>query len=252
MEKEYLTIANSSTVWMLCSVTVAIAFLQAILYMAMARRTAVKAQIPSEVVNTSFRIGLITAIGPALGVFIVMVGLMASIGGPMAWTRLSIIGAAPTELTAATYGATAAGVKLGGEGYTMTVMAVSWFAMALNGAGWLILTGLFTPMLESLRDKMSGGDSRWLAVLSAACSLGIFGNLIQGQILVTRVAEGVATLVTQYGHATAAISGMLCMAFMVKVVVPKYPKLMEYSLGIAMLFGMFCAVIYETLTAVPQ
>ena len=123
--------------------------------------------------KTAFRVGLISAIGPALGVFIVMVGLMTSIGGPMAWQRLSIIGAAPTELTAATLGAEAAGAELGGAGFTLKVMAVSWFVMALNGAGWLVVTGLFTPALENLRTKMSGGDSKWLVVMSGACSLGI-------------------------------------------------------------------------------
>ena len=49
--------------------------------------------------------------------------------------------------------------------------------MALNGAGWLVITGLFTPSLEKLREKMSGGDTKWLIVLSGACSLGIFGYL---------------------------------------------------------------------------
>ena len=231
--QDYLSVANSSTVWYLCAITVGIAFFQALAYMYMAKKTAIKAQIPDEVVKKSFRIGLITAIGPALGVFIVMVGLMTAIGGPMAWTRLSIIGAAPTELTAATYGARAAGVELGGEGYTITIMAVSWFAMALNGAGWLVLTGLFTPMLETLREKMSGGDSKWLIALSGACSLGIFGYLNHGNIM------------AGHGHAVAAISGALSMMFLVKVIVPKFPKLMEYSLGLAMLFGMFCAVVLE-------
>ena len=81
-------------------------------------------------------------IGPALGVFIVMVGLMASIGGPMAWLRLSIIGAAATELSAANIGAEACGVTLGTEQYTLICLAVSWFTMALNGAGWLLFTGV--------------------------------------------------------------------------------------------------------------
>ena len=35
------------------------------------------------------------------------------------------------------------------------------------------------------------------------------------------------------------------MVFLIKFVTPKYPKLVEYSLGIAMLFGMVCAVIYD-------
>lgn len=231
--EDYLKIANSGIVWGLCAFTVVIALIQAVLYMRMAKKTAIEAQLPKEIPNKAFRIGLISAIGPAMGVFIVMVGLMASIGGPMAWLRLSIIGAAATELTAASFGAQAAGVELGGAGYTLTVMAVSWFAMALNGAGWLVVTGIFTPSLEKLRDKMSGGDSLWLAVLSGACSLGIFGYL------------NVNEIVKGWGNGLASVAGALCMVLLVKVIVPKFPKLLEYSLGIAMLFGMFCAVMYD-------
>lgn len=231
--KDYLVIANSGIVWALCSVTVFIAALQALLYMRMANKAAAEANVPAEVGKKSFRIGLISAIGPAMGVFIVMVGLMASIGGPMAWTRLSIIGAAATELTAASFGAQASGVELGGKGYTLTVMAVSWFAMALNGAGWLVFTGLFTPSLEKLRDKLSGGDTKWLGVLSAACSLGIFGYL------------DVNEMIKGTGHILAVVAGALSMVFIIKVIVPKIPKLMEYSLGISMIIGMFCAIMYD-------
>ncbi|WP_302805307.1 DUF5058 family protein [Cloacibacillus porcorum] len=232
---DYLKIANSGMIWLLCSVTVVIALLQAVLYMRMARKTALEANIPQEVVNTSFRIGLISAIGPAMGVFIVMVGLMAAIGGPMAWTRLSIIGAAPTELTVATFGAEASGVELGGAGYGLTAMAVSWFTMALNGAGWLVVTGLFTPSLEKLREKMSGGDTKWLIVLSGACSLGIFGYLNNNEII-----KG-------GGNAFASVFGALSMVFLVKCIVPKCPKLMEYALGIAMIVGMACAVVFDVM-----
>ena len=140
---DYVEISNSMIVYLLCGITVAIAFVQAVLYIRMAKKMTVKANIPATVPKTAFRVGLISAIGPALGVFIVMVGLMTSIGGPMAWQRLSIIGAAPTELTAATLGAEAAGAELGGAGFTLKVMAVSWFVMALGyldvneiGKGW--------------------------------------------------------------------------------------------------------------------
>lgn len=227
------TVANSAMIWALCSITVLIAFGQAILYIRMAKKTTITANLDPEVPRKAFRIGLISAIGPAMGVFIVMVGLMTSIGGPMAWMRLSIIGSAGTELTAATLGATASGVELGGSGYTLTVMAVSWFTMALNGCGWLVVTGLFTPGLEKLRDKISGGDTRWLGVLSAACSLGIFGYLNSGEIL-----KGVGT-------AIASLTGAISMVLVVKYIVPKCPKLMEYSLGISMIVGMTCAILFD-------
>ena len=73
---DYLKIANSGIAWLLCAATVVITVLQAVLYVRMARKTAREAKIDPTVVKTSFRIGLISAIGPAMGVFIVMVGLM--------------------------------------------------------------------------------------------------------------------------------------------------------------------------------
>ena len=235
---DYVKISNSFTVYLLCGITVVIALLQAVLYIRMAKKMTVKANVPAAVPKQAFRIGLISAIGPALGVFIVMVGLMSSIGGPMAWMRLSIIGAAPTELTAATLGAEAAGAELGGAGFTLNVMAITWFVMALNGAGWLIVTGCFTPALEKVRDKMSGGDSKWLVVLSGACSIGIFGYLNANDI-----AKGI-------GNAAAVIGGIISMALLQKFLVPKFPKVKEYTLGIAMIIGMACGIIYDMMAVV--
>lgn len=230
---DYLTIANSPVFWGLCGITVLISLAQALLFMRQAKKAAVEVNLEKGLANKAFKIGLISAIGPACGVFIVMVGLMASIGGPMAWLRLSIIGAAATELSAASMGAQAAGVEFGGQGYTLTVMAVSWFAMALNGAGWLLVSGTVTPALEKLRGKLSGGDTKWLAVLSGACSLGIFGYLNANEIK-----KG-------WGNTIACLAGALGMVALMKFVVPKYPKLAEYSLGIAMIIGMVFAVIYN-------
>ncbi len=233
----YLSIANSPVFWVLCGITVLISFVQALLFIRQARKTSAEINLPAELPKKAFRIGLISAIGPACGVFIVMVGLMASIGGPMAWLRLSIIGAAATELSAASMGAQAAGVEFGGEGYTLTIMAVSWFAMALNGAGWLLVSGTCTPMLEKIRSKVSGGDAKWLAVLSGACSIGIFGYLCSNEI------------VKGWGNAVATLAGALSMMAIVKFIVPKHPKIAEYSLGIAMIVGMACAVIYDLIAA---
>ena len=238
---DYLQISNLPIMWFLCSFTVIIAAVQAVLFIRAANKATKECRIDPEIPKKAFRIGLVTAIGPALGVFIVMVGLMSAIGGPMSWLRLSIIGAAPTELAAATNGATAAGVTLGGEGYTLEILAVSWFAMALNGAGWLLVTGVATPSLEVLRDKLSGDDTHWLGYMSAACSIGIFGYLNINSIVSKGFLNGGPVI--SMGNLVAVVSGALCMMALGKWVVPKHPKLAEYSLGIAMLFGIACALI---------
>lgn len=239
---DYLQISNLPIMWLLCGVTVFIAALQAILFICSANKATKACSIDPAIPKKAFRVGLISAIGPALGVFIVMVGLMSAIGGPMSWLRLSIIGAAATELAAATNGATAAGVTLGGDGYTLEVLAVSWFAMALNGAGWLIFTGVATPGLEKLRDKLSGGDTKWLGAMSAACSIGIFGYLNANSIVTKGLnAEGGVAIST--GNLTAVLAGALSMVLIDKLIVPKVPKIAEYSLGIAMIIGIAAAIL---------
>ena len=236
---DYLAISNLPIFWILASITVVVSAVQTILYVRQANKATRECNLDPQLPKQAFKIGLISAIGPACGVFIVMVGLMSAIGGPIAWLRLSIIGAAATELSAATMGATAAGVELGGEGYTLTVLAVSWFAMALNGAGWLVFTGIATPGLEKLRDKMSGGDMGWLAAMSAACSIGIFGYLNANSMV-----KGKSLAV---GPTIAILTGALSMMAIGRFIVPKHPKLAEYSLGIAMIVGIACAIIYETI-----
>ncbi len=239
---DYLQISNLPIFWVLASVTVLISAAQALLYIRQANKATKECNLDPQLPKKAFKIGLVSAIGPACGVFIVMVGLMAAIGGPMAWMRLSIIGAAATELTAATLGAQACGTTLGGEGYDMFVLAVSWFGMALNGAGWLVFTGVATPGLEKLRDKMSGGDMGWLGAMSAACSIGIFGYLNANQM----VAAGPSI---NAGPTVAVLAGALSMMGLNKFITPKHPKLAEYSLGIAMIIGIAAAIIFDAVAA---
>ncbi len=77
----YLQISNLPIMWVLCSFTVIIAALQALLFIRTANKATKECNINPEIPKQAFRIGLVSAIGPALGVFIVMVGLMSAIGG---------------------------------------------------------------------------------------------------------------------------------------------------------------------------
>lgn len=231
MDEQILRIANEVGVWLAAAPVVIVTAVQAIMYTRLARSTAKKMGIPEETCNTAFKTGLITAIGPVFAIFIVMVGMMSVIGGPISWLRLSIIGAAPTELTAAKTGADAIGVEFGGADYDLNALATSWWTMAINGTGWLVLVGLFSHKLETLRTKIGGGDVHWLAVLSGAAMLGVFGYLNSGDV------------VKGGGNLIAVLTGGISMVILIKIT-EKAPKFKEYSLGIAMLLGMAGAVLF--------
>ena len=177
-----------------------------------------------------------------MGVFIVMVGLMTSIGAPMSWMRLSVIGAAPTELAAATNGAIAAGTTLGGEGFTLEVLIICWAVMALNGAGWLIVSALITPSLEKVRDKIAGGDSKWLGILSLACGMGVFSYLCANSTLGTVGKVNTSQI-------CACLAAAISMVLMGKFIVPKYSKFGQYTLGIAMIIGIVAGVLCDAFIA---
>ncbi|BCV24068.1 hypothetical protein kuro4_08410 [Gelria sp. Kuro-4] len=101
--------------------------------------------------------------------------------------------------------------------------------MAINGFGWLLFVSLFTHKLEDFREKIGGGDPKWLAALSGAAMLGVFGYLNTSHVL----AGG--------GRLIAVVTGAIAMVILLKLA-ERAKWLREYTLGIAMLIGMALAV----------
>lgn len=113
---DYLQIANSWPVWLCAGACVAIIVVQAVAFAKLCYKNAPLVGLSKADCSKSFKCGMVTAIGPSLSCFIGAISMITVVGGPLAWMRLSMIGAAPTELTAATTGAAAYGVELGGGG----------------------------------------------------------------------------------------------------------------------------------------
>ena len=231
MNPEILQISNQSIYWLLCAIPVVIAVVQSILYSKLSLKNAPNVGLDKATCKKAFKSGLITSIGPSIGVFIVFVGLMSVIGGPMTWLRLSIIGSAPLELMHAEIGAEVMGVGFGGPDYGIDAMVLSWTTLALGTQGWIWFVLLFAPKLEKLREKIGNSDPKWLGVLSSAAMVAVFGNLSAGRML-----QGTDVMIS-------VIAGALIMVFLGKVINVKFPKLAEYSVGIAMLSAMTIASV---------
>ena len=231
MNPEILKIANDPFLWVLCSIVVIVAVIQSLLFKRIAERAAKIIDLDEKTCKKAFRVGLITAIGPSIGVFIVMVGMMSVIGGPISWQRLSVIGSAPLELSNAQIGAEMVGVTFGGPDYNIKALVLSWLTLALGTQGWLWFVILFGNKLEKVRAKIGGNDTQWLILLSTAAMIGVFSKLC-----VDRMASGTGPFV-------AGFSGIIVMMFLNQFVVPKMPIVKDYGIGIAMLGAMAIAAI---------
>lgn len=147
----------------------------------------------------------------------------------MSWLRLNFIGAATTELMAATVGVKAMNVEFGSAAYDLTAFASSVWIMTLNGCGWLLFCGLFTDKMDRILKKFTGNSIALMTSICGAAVLGTASYLATDQALKTTP------------HMAAVFTSIISMGILLKVSANR-PKLKEYNLGIAMLLGMTAAV----------
>ena len=240
MPQDVFQVANNAVVWFLCFIVVAL--IQSLLYIRLSLKAADAIGFERRNVYKGLWTGAVSSVGPSFAVFLVMVGLISAVGAPIAWLRCSIIGSAPIEMTGAMLGAQAYGVELNSPQYDLNALAASWWTMAVNGIGWLVVAAVLTPHLEKVRAKFGGGDARWLVLIAVAATTGCYGYLS---------ADTIGKALRNYKKALAAggsgmvplqpmvatIAAGIAMAVLIRVS-KKRPKLREYNLGLAMLAGM--------------
>lgn len=234
--KEYLKVANDPILWLMCLPVALIVGAQAIIFTKKAFAAGKIVDLNREEGIKAFRVGLIAAIGPALSVLVVMLGMMAVVGAPITWFRLSIIGSAPAELAAASMGAQAMGVELGSAQYNVTAFASSVWTMTLNGIGWLLVVALFANKLDIIKDKITGGDAKLVGIIGTGAIIGAGSFIVSSQI----ISKG--NIVTP--NLIAVLSAAVVMIIMVKVS-EKVKVLREWNLGIAMFVAMFIAALFK-------
>lgn len=238
MEKlNALEIANSPAIWALASIAVIAVLVETLLFLRLAKKSAGLKEIglTKKQCNRALRAGIVSAIGPAFGVFIVMIGLISVLGGPIAWLRLSVIGGATTELTAATVGVNALGGDIT-QPLSMMELSNAWWTMSINACGWLIVTWILGSKMEKVRNRIGGGDSRWMEIFSSAATLGIFGAFCS-EYVITGMQNTDYKVVLVMAVSAAVMWSLQRLS-------NRYKWLKEYCLGLAMVAGIASAMIF--------
>ena len=225
---------NSPMLWLLSSLMVINILVMASVFMKVAYKATQDMGMPKGEVIAGLRSAMITAIGPSFAPVIVLVALMAIIGGPTAWMRMNDIGAARTELAMAQISAEAAGSSLEGGALTLAGFIFILWGAALNNMGWIVIGGYGAPFLDKavvyLKENF---NATWVKLLMAGASFGLFATLLSNSI----VKKNIDT-----NNLWAAIISFCVMVFIGKALA-KYKRLQEFSLGISMLVGMFVVAI---------
>lgn len=230
---DWMDIANSFPMWIAAAVAVGLAIFQAILFARESYSTGLEMGLSSQQMKGAMRSSLITSIGPSIVILTGLLALLVSVGGPMAWMRLSYIGSIMFELMAVGFGAEATGVRVGVDPMTEMAFANAVWTMILGSIGWIIFSALFTDKMAVVQDKVVKGSSALLAVISTAAILGAFAALVSPHIL------------AMSRNTVAALSGGAIM-LVLSIIMKKKPEikwLKEWALAFALFGGMIVAAL---------
>ena len=104
-----LQIANSLPMWIACGLAVGLVVVQAAVFAKNAWSAGKKMGITEKQMKSAVKSSAITSIGPSIVILSGMLSLLISVGGPMAWMRLSLIGSVMFESIAAGIGTSSVG-----------------------------------------------------------------------------------------------------------------------------------------------
>ena len=232
MTEEASKIANSFGMWAICTPMVLIMLFQAYIFMKKAWEAGQKMGLSKDKMKQGLRTAAITSIGPGFSILISLVGLIAIVGSAIGWLRLSVIGAMMFEGLAASEALGAMGTAVGDPGFDLTALANIVWVMAIASGGWILLTGLFTHKLDSIRLKIVGGKTDLLPVFTIAAVLGAFGYQVSKHALTI-------------SRSTIAVIVSALVMVLLNYISKKTGKrwIREWALGFCMLVGMFASVI---------
>lgn len=224
-------IMGSTGLWIACSIMIIITAIQAAVYFGKAWKTALEMGFDRKTLMACVRSTAIASFGPSCAIGVGVVALTAIIGAPLAWMRLSVIGALVYE---------GANVEIATEALSVTAatltpetFAAIAFAMGLSGCFWQLNVVLFAPSYDKVIAKISRGDTKVLTVICLATMTAIFARSVVPNIL-------------KISRTSYAIAIGMVVTFVLNRVITKAKMyaLREWALPIAMLCGMFGALLF--------
>ena len=236
--ENFLQKANSPAMYLICGVVVLFVMAMAAFFMVKAWREGVRVGMDKGKMRKAVTSSLTFTIIPSIGILIGVIALSGSLGVPVPWLRLSVIGALQYETVAADVAAKGAGLTaLAAEQMTGDVF-VSIFLVMTIGIIWggiFCIFGLKKYQQKAL-NKVSADNNKWGAILFNAMFIGLICAFIGVAFADLRKGSVVSLVVI-------VVSALFMALFTWLVKRKKMQWLESFSLSFAMVLGMASAIL---------
>lgn len=171
----FLAMANSGTMYLIVGVVIFFVTLMSVVFMVKAYREGVRIGMDKKVLHKAITSSAAFSFVPSIGVLIGVVALSGSLGVPIPWLRLSVIGALHYETMAADLAAKAAGLPALAAEYMNGSVFVSIVSVMTIGIIWGSIFCIFglKKYQKKVINKVGSKDIRWGGILFSAMFIGM-------------------------------------------------------------------------------
>jgi hypothetical protein len=236
---------NHPLLFVIVGAIIAIVLAQSAFFLARAIKRAKELGLGEHIKKTVISAAIFT-IAPAVAVLIGVVALSKSLGIPLPWLRLSVIGSITYETVAAGNALEAANMSAGTTVTDPSIYITIAWVMTVGIAAGLILVPFVTKKLQSGLAKVGMKDKKWGEIFNNAMFLGMISAFL-GYVFcdVGLIAKGdTSGLIPVCVMVTSAVVMAICGTIATKC---KIRWLTDYALPMSLIAGMASAIPFTML-----
>ena len=237
---------NSPILFVIVGAIIALVLAQSVFFLVRAIKRARQLGISSSTVKKTISSAAVFTIAPAIAVLVGVVALSKSLGIPLPWLRLSVIGSITYETVAAGNALEAAGMSAASTITDPSIFITIAWVMTVGIAAGLVFVPFVTKRIQGGLMKVGMKDKKWGEIFNNAMFLGMISAFL-GYVFcdVGLVFKGdTSGLIPVCVMATSAVVMAICGTIATKA---KIRWLTDYALPLSLIVGMASAIPFTSM-----
>ena len=233
---------NHWVLYLIVGLIIAAVMGQSVFFMVRALKRAKEINMPKEKIRKVIISSSIFTIAPAVSIIICVLTLSKSLGIPLPWYRLSVVGSLSYETVAAQNALSGMGMKLGeGVALNASQFITILLVMTISIMAGILLVPVLSKKLQKGMINIGKKDKKWVDLLQNSLFIGMISAFLG--FVFCDFSEvftgGTWALVPPLVMLSSAIMMVLC-GVLKKVT--NWRWISDYALPVSMVFGMVMAI----------
>ncbi|MBR4116982.1 MAG: DUF5058 family protein [Clostridia bacterium] len=232
---------NHPVLFVMVALLIAVVLAQSVYFLVRAYRRALEIGMEKKKLNKTITSAALFTIAPAISILVGVVALSKSLGLPLPWLRLSIIGSLSYETIAAGNTLNELGIPMGQQIDSASAFVTVAWVMTLGIIIGLFLTPLLAKKIQKGMKKIENMDKKWSEIFTNAMFLGMISAFL-GYVFwdFSSVFSGkTSALIPVLVMAASAVIMLIC-GLLTKVLRARW--ITDYALPISLVGGMALAI----------